>query len=62
MVPTALRGTGIEHFQTWSRDDTLVRISEGQLLVNSGFWSYAMLELAANARFIRAHRAPGVVS
>ena len=49
----ALRGTGIEHFQTWSRDDTLARISEGHVLVMSGFWSDAMLERAANARFIQ---------
>ena len=48
-----LRGTGIEHFQTWSRDDTLARISEGHVLVMSGFWSDAMLERAANARFIQ---------
>ena len=49
----ALRGTGIEHFQTWSRDDTLTRISEGHVLVMSGFWSDTMLERAANARFIQ---------
>ena len=49
----AVRGTGIEHFQTWNRDDTLARISEGHVLVMSGFWSDAMLERAANARFIQ---------
>ena len=49
----ALRGTGIAHFQTWSRDDTFSRISEGHVLVMSGFWSDTMLERAANARFIQ---------
>ena len=28
----ALRGTGIAHFQTWSREDTLARIGEGHVL------------------------------
>ena len=49
----ALRGAGIEHFQTWSRDETLARIAEGHVLVTSGFWSDAMLERATNARFIQ---------
>ena len=49
----ALRATGIAHFQTWSREDTLARISEGHVLVMSGFWSDAMLERAANLRFIQ---------
>ena len=49
----ALRRTGIGHFQTWSRDETLARISEGHVLVMSGFWSDDMLEHAANARFIQ---------
>ena len=49
----ALRGTGIEHFQTWNRDDTLAHVSEGHVLVLSGFWSDAMLETAANLRFIQ---------
>ena len=45
----ALRRTGIGHFQTWSRDETLARISEGHVLVMSGFWSDEMLEQAMNA-------------
>ena len=49
----ALRGTGIEHFQTWSLDDTIEHIAEGHVLVMSGFWSGEMLELAANVRFIQ---------
>ena len=49
----ALRGTGIGHFQTWRRDDTVERIAEGHVLVMSGFWSNGMLERAANARFVQ---------
>ena len=49
----ALRGTGIAHFQTWSREDTLARIGEGHVLVLSGFWSDEMLDQAASLRFIQ---------
>ena len=49
----ALRRTGIAHFQTWSRDETLARIAEAHVLVLSGFWSDELLERAANARFIQ---------
>ena len=49
----ARRGTGITHFQTWSRDDTLARIAEGHVLVVSGFWCDEMLAHAANTRFIQ---------
>ena len=49
----ALRGTGIAHFQTWSREDTLARIAEGHVLVLSGLWSDEMLDQAANLRFIQ---------
>ena len=49
----ALRGTGIAHFQTWSPEDTLARVAEGHVLVLSGFWSDAMLDRAANLRFIQ---------
>ena len=49
----ALRGTGIAHFQTWSREDTLARIAEGHVLVLSGFWSDGMLDQAANLRFVQ---------
>ena len=47
----ALRGTGIEHFQTWSHDETRARVSEAHVLVLSGFWTNDMLEHAANAPF-----------
>ena len=49
----ALRGTGIGHFQTWSRDDTRARIAEGHVLVLSGFWSDDLLDVAENLRFIQ---------
>ena len=49
----ALRGTGIEHFQTWNRDDTRARIAEGHVLVLSGFWSDELLDAAENLRFIQ---------
>ena len=49
----ALRETGIEHFQTWNRDDTRARIAEGHVLVLSGFWSDDLLDGAENLRFIQ---------
>ena len=49
----ALRETGIEHFQTWNRDDTWARIAEGHVLVLSGLWSDDMLDDAADLSFIQ---------
>ena len=49
----ALRGTGIEHFQTWNREDTRARIAEGHVLVLSGFWSDDLLDNAENLSFIQ---------
>ena len=49
----ALRETGIEHFQTWNRDDTRDRITEGHVLVLSGLWSDDMLVDAANLSLIQ---------
>ena len=49
----ALRRTGIGHFQTWSLEETISRLSEAHVLVLSGFWSDEMLEHAANLRFIQ---------
>ena len=49
----ALRRTGIEHFQTWSLEETISRLSEAHVLVLSGFWSDEMLEPAANVRFVQ---------
>ena len=49
----ALRDTGIEHFQTWTREDTLARIGEAHVLVASGFWRDEMLEKADRLAFIQ---------
>lgn len=49
----ALRETGIEHFQTWNRDDTRARVAEGHVLVLSGLWSDELLDEAANLHFIQ---------
>ena len=49
----ALRGTGIEHFQTWNPDDTRARIAEGHVLVLSGIWSDDLLDAAENLRFVQ---------
>ena len=49
----ALRETGIEHFQTWNRNDTRDRIAEGHVLVLSGLWSDDMLDEAPDLSFIQ---------
>ena len=49
----ALSETGIEHFQTWNRDDTRDRVAEGHVLVLSVLWSDDMLVDAANLSFIQ---------
>ncbi|MGI9415553.1 MAG: D-2-hydroxyacid dehydrogenase [Hyphomicrobiales bacterium] len=49
----AARGTGIDHFQTWTPDDTLKRAGEADVLVASGFWRPELLDHAARLRFIQ---------
>ena len=49
----ALRNTGIEHFQTWTRADTLARLGEADVLVASGFWHDEMLAAAGRLSFIQ---------
>jgi len=49
----APRATGIQHFQTWSREDTLSRAAEGDVLVVTGFWSPELLARAERLRFIQ---------
>lgn len=49
----ALRGTEIEHFQTWNQDDTRARIAEGHVLVLSGLWSDDLLDDAEHLRFVQ---------
>ena len=42
----AARGTGIQHFQTFTPEDTRARIGEGHVLVASGFWKNDFLDEA----------------
>lgn len=49
----ALRETGIDHFQTWSVEDTLARAHEADVLICTGFWSPQLLERAGRLRFIQ---------
>lgn len=43
----------VAHFQTWTKDETLSRIGEGDVLVVSGFWDNAFLDRAVNLKFIQ---------
>ncbi len=47
------RATGINHFQTWSSEDTLERLQEADVLVISGFWENGLLDVAPRLRFIQ---------
>ncbi|MEM9683133.1 MAG: D-2-hydroxyacid dehydrogenase [Pseudomonadota bacterium] len=49
----AARSTGIDHFQTWTPEETRQRIGDGHVLVVSGFWQNDLLDAAANMRFIQ---------
>lgn len=49
----AARNTGIEHFQTWTGDQTRQRMGESNVLVLSGFWNNALLDQAGALRFIQ---------
>ena len=49
----ALRKTGVEHFQTWTAEETLERAGEGDVLVLSGLWSAELLARATKLRFIQ---------
>ena len=50
----AKRDTGLANFQTWSSEDTFARIPEAHVLVVSGFWDNALLDVATNLRFIQS--------
>jgi phosphoglycerate dehydrogenase-like enzyme len=43
----------VQHFQTWTPEETRTRIGEGHVLVASGFWSNDLLDDAAALRFIQ---------
>lgn len=47
------RGTGIEHFQTWSVAETRARMGDAEVLILSGFWNDDMLAQADRLRFIQ---------
>ena len=49
----AIRETGIQHFQTWTVEETLDRASEADVLVLSGFWSSDLLQRATRLKFIQ---------
>jgi len=49
----ALRETGVDHFQTWTLDDTMARAGDADVLVASGFWRPELLDRAARLRFIQ---------
>jgi phosphoglycerate dehydrogenase-like enzyme len=46
-------GATIRHHQTWNRDETRARLPEADVLVISGFWNNALLEVATKLRFIQ---------
>jgi len=50
----ASRDTGIRHFQTFTREDTVARMSEADVLVLSGFWKNSWLEHDNKLRYIQA--------
>ena len=50
----AARNTGISAFQTWTPDDTAKRITEGHVLVVTGFWNNDFIEAGGNLCFIQA--------
>ena len=50
----AARNTGISAFQTWTPDDTAKRITEGHVLVVTGFWNNDFIEAGRNLCFIQA--------
>jgi phosphoglycerate dehydrogenase-like enzyme len=49
----ANRNTGINNFQTWSKEDTLQRAAEAEVLVVTGFWSAEVLKRAERLKFIQ---------
>ena len=49
----ARRHTGIDHFQTWSREETADRIGEADILVTSGFWTNSLIGTATKLKLIQ---------
>jgi len=48
------RNTGIRHFQTFTREDTVARMGETDVLVLSGFWKNGWLEHDNKLRYVQA--------
>lgn len=49
----AARGTGLPHFQTWSREETAQHLGEADVLVVSGFWRNDWLGRTGRLRLIQ---------
>ena len=50
----SMRDTGIYHYQTWTEEETLLKISQCDVLVISGFWNNALLEDAKNLKYVQS--------
>jgi phosphoglycerate dehydrogenase-like enzyme len=50
----AARRAAIQHYQTWSREQTRDRLPGADVLVVSGFWNNALLEVADKLHFIQS--------
>ncbi len=48
------RNTGIRHFQTFTKAETIARLGKADVLVLSGFWENDFLESAAKLRYVQA--------
>ncbi|MCH7739572.1 MAG: D-2-hydroxyacid dehydrogenase [Chloroflexi bacterium] len=48
------RGTGISHYQTWSPEDSRARMPGADVLVISGFWDNALLDVADRLKYIQS--------
>ena len=48
------RDTGISHYQTWTPEESRARMPEADVLVVSGFWDNALLEVANRLKYIQS--------
>ena len=49
----AARDTGIDHFQTWTAEETRERLNEADIAVISGLWSNDLLGVARNLKVVQ---------
>ena len=47
------RGTGVSSFQSWTREETRIRIGDGDVMVCTGFWDNELLPNADRLKFIQ---------